>query len=261
MCELQNESVDAVFIALHGRGGEDGEAQAVLEYLQLPYTGSGMMACALAMDKSRTKALWQGMGLPTARSATVSADDLIALDYEALLTSLGGEVMVKPAHEGSSIGMARATSAEELRSALTSASEFDTELLVEQWLSGPELTVGILGEQALPAIRVKTPHLFYDYQAKYEDHSTEYLCPAGLMEQEELAARELALKAFHAVGGRGWGRVDMMYDAQSNLQLLEVNMVPGMTAKSLVPMAAKQLGMDFSQLVMRVLATAQTATD
>ncbi|RTE86316.1 MULTISPECIES: D-alanine--D-alanine ligase [Gammaproteobacteria] len=254
---LANENVDAAFIALHGRGGEDGEVQAVLDYLEIPYSGSGVLACALAMDKSKTKALWQGMGLPTAQSLTVNASMLDSLDLRAVLEQLGGEVMVKPAHEGSSIGMARATNEQELEKALNAAKQFDSELLIEQWLAGPELTIGILGDSALPVIRVKTPHVFYDYQAKYEEQTTEYICPAGLSNEDEFAARELALKAFQAVGGEGWGRVDMMYDATGNLQLLEVNMVPGMTEKSLVPMAAKQLGLSFSQLVMRVLATTQ----
>lgn len=251
---LKEENVDVAFIALHGRGGEDGEVQAVLEHLGIPYTGSGVLPCALAMDKSKTKALWQGKGLPTAQSITVNGS-LSEAELQQTLARLGGEVMVKPAHEGSSIGMARATTVTELMEAIETASKFDTEVLIEQWLSGPELTVGILGDFALPVIRVRTPHVFYDFTAKYEDQTTEYICPAGLTHEEELAARALALKAFQAVGGKSWGRVDMMYDAQQQLQLLEVNMVPGMTVKSLVPMAAKEFGLSFSQLVMRVLAT------
>ncbi|MCC5855791.1 MAG: D-alanine--D-alanine ligase [Idiomarina sp.] len=255
LLELKELGVQRAFIALHGRGGEDGEAQAVLNYLGIPFTGSDVMACALAMDKSRTKALWKGMGLPTAGAVTTHADHIPELDVAKILTQLGGTVMVKPAHEGSSIGMSRADSVPELQQALIEAARYDGEILIERWLSGPEYTVGILGHQALPAIRVSTPHTFYDYNAKYEDSTTQYSCPAGLSEAAELAVRDLALQAFQAVGGKGWGRVDLMFDEHGEMQLLEVNMAPGMTAKSLVPMAAKQLGLSFAQLVMRILAT------
>lgn len=254
---LAKQGVDIAFIALHGRGGEDGEAQAVLNCLGIPFTGSDVLACALAMDKSRTKYLWQGMGLPTAESQTVPADELAHLDTAELMVRMGGKVMVKPSCEGSSIGMAVAESADELKKALANAAHFDTEVLVERWLSGPEYTVSILADEALPSIRVHTPSGFYDYQAKYESNTTEYHCPAGLSMEQEQAIQALALRAFKAVGGKGWGRVDLMLDAQGNAQLLEVNMVPGMTEKSLVPMAAKQHGLSFSQLVMRILASAQ----
>ncbi|WP_275065505.1 D-alanine--D-alanine ligase [Aliidiomarina taiwanensis] len=256
LTQLAEQRVEAAFIALHGRGGEDGEAQAVLNTLGIPFTGSDVLACALAMDKSRTKYLWQGMGLPTAASFTVRAKDLATLDTSALLQRMGGKVMVKPACEGSSIGMAVAESAQELAQALSHAAKFDAEVLVERWLAGPEYTVSILADEALPSIRVHTPNGFYDYQAKYESNTTEYHCPAGLSEAEEQALGALALQAFQAVGGKGWGRVDLMFDEQGHAQLLEVNMVPGMTEKSLVPMAAKQHGLSFSQLVMRILASA-----
>lgn len=244
-----------VFIALHGRGGEDGHIQAVLEALQLPYTGSGVMACALAMDKARTKYLWRGMGLPTAECAVIHANHWREMDLAAILQRLGGRVMVKPSQEGSSVGMAQANNVAELESAVANALHYDQEVLVEQWLDGPEYTIAIVDNTALPVIEVRTPHAFYDYAAKYQDNTTEYICPAPIDENKEQALRELALKAFAAVGGSGWGRVDVKQDQHGQLQLLEVNMVPGMTEKSLVPMAAKQQGMSFSELVVRILAS------
>lgn len=254
--ELATLNIEVAFIALHGRGGEDGETQAVLNCLGIPFTGSNVLGCALAMDKSRTKQLWRGVGLPTADALTVSALQRESLDAEKVMADMGGQVMVKPAREGSSIGMSVALSAAELRHALNEAAKFDGELLIERWLSGAEYTVAILGDEALPAIRVQTPNMFYDYVAKYENTTTEYICPAGLTNEMEQRLRALSLQAFNAVGGKGWGRVDIMLDEAGEPQLLEVNMVPGMTAKSLVPMAAKQHGLSFSQLVMRILATA-----
>ncbi len=256
LLELAELNIDVAFIALHGRGGEDGETQAVLNCLGIPFTGSDVLGCALAMDKSRTKQLWRGVGLPTADALAVSAHLRDDLDVEKIIREMGGQVMVKPAREGSSIGMSMASSAAELRQALNEAAKFDGELLIERWLAGPEYTVAVLENEALPSIRVQTPHVFYDYVAKYENNTTEYICPAGLSDDLERDIRALALDAFNAVDGRGWGRVDIMFDAAGKPQLLEVNMVPGMTAKSLVPMAAKQHGLSFSQLVMRILATA-----
>ncbi|WP_194756277.1 D-alanine--D-alanine ligase [Aliidiomarina indica] len=253
LLELPVTGVQRVFNVLHGGAGEDGRVQAILESLGIPYTGSGVLACALSMDKGRTKALWRGMGLPTAASVTVQKKHLAALDAEQLLADLGAKVMVKPAHEGSSIGMGQAESADELMTALQQAAAFDEEILVEAWLAGAEFTVAILGEEALPVIRVKTPHAFYDYAAKYQDNTTEYLCPAGLSDAREKEIRQLALTAFRATGAKGWGRIDMMEDGEGNLQLLELNTAPGMTEKSLVPMAAKQHGLTFPQLVERVL--------
>ncbi|RUO37541.1 D-alanine--D-alanine ligase [Aliidiomarina shirensis] len=252
---LAELDVDRVFIALHGRGGEDGQVQAVLEVMDIPYTGSGILACALTMDKSKTKALWHGLGLPTAAASTVSANDLGSVDCAALLARLGGKVMVKPAHEGSSIGMGMARTADELAAALKEAARFDGDMLVETWLSGPEYTVAVLDGEALPAIKVQTPNAFYDYAAKYQDNSTQYICPAELPEEQEQKVRDLAVAAFNAVGCKSWGRVDMMMNSNGQLQLLELNTVPGMTTKSLVPMAAKQVGMSFSALVLKVLAT------
>ncbi|RUO23527.1 D-alanine--D-alanine ligase [Aliidiomarina iranensis] len=255
LLKLANMQVDRAFIALHGRGGEDGQVQAVLEVMGIPYTGSGVLACALTMDKSKTKALWHGVGLPTAAAATVTAKELNSVDCAELLARLGGKVMVKPAHEGSSIGMGLASNADELAKALAEAARFDGDMLVEAWLSGPEYTVAVLGDEALPAIKVQTPNAFYDYAAKYQANSTQYICPAELADEQENNVRQLALAAFKAVGCEGWGRVDMMMDSAGQLQLLELNTVPGMTTKSLVPMAAKQVGLSFSALVLKVLAT------
>lgn len=252
---LKAQGFARVFIALHGRGGEDGHTQAVLDALQIPYTGSGVMACALAMDKARTKYLWRGMGLPTAASRVITVANWQQADLAAILHSLGGVVMVKPSQEGSSVGMAQATSVESLRDALQAALTYDTEVLVEQWLHGPEYTVAVVDGEALPVIEVRTPHTFYDYAAKYQDNTTEYICPAPISAGLEQELRDLAVAAFNAVGGRGWGRVDIKQDQQGQLQLLEVNMVPGMTEKSLVPMAAKQQGMSFSELVVTILAS------
>lgn len=257
--QLRALGYERVFIALHGRGGEDGHMQALLEALGLPYTGSGVMACALAMDKARTKYLWRGMGLPTAASAVLHAATWQQVDLSQLLAQLGGKVMVKPSQEGSSVGMAQANNAEELQHALTEALHYDSEILVEQWLHGAEYTVAVVDGEALPAIEVRTPHAFYDYAAKYQDNTTEYICPAPVSAELEQQLRALALEAFAAVGGRGWGRVDIKQDQHGELQLLEVNMAPGMTTKSLVPMAAKQQGMSFSQLVVRILDGAQVA--
>lgn len=251
---LREQGYDRAFIALHGRGGEDGHAQAVLEALRMPYTGSGVMACALAMDKARTKYLWRGMGLPTAASEVMRSSDWSQRDLDAVLEQLGGMVMVKPSQEGSSVGMAQASTVDGLREALQAAFEYDDEVLVEQWLDGPEYTVALVDGVALPAIEVRTPHAFYDYAAKYQDNTTEYICPAPVTAATEQHLRELAVAAFAAVGGRGWGRVDLKQDHEGQLQLLEVNMVPGMTEKSLVPMAAKQQGMSFSDLVVKILA-------
>src|SRR5690554_1625032 len=248
---LAQQHFDRAFIVLHGRGGEDGTIQGALATLGIPYTGSGVLGCALAMDKVRTKQVWQAAGLPVAASAVIQRGK--AVDWQDLLTELGGKVMVKPAQEGSSIGMSSAKSATELEQAVALAHQYDHEALVESWLSGPEYTVAILGDGALPAIRVQSSHEFYDYDAKYQAGDTQYHCPAGLSELEERALEQLALAAFQAVGGSAWGRIDVMCDQQGHFKLLEANMVPGMTAKSLVPMAAKATGMSFEQLVWRIL--------
>ena len=246
---LPEHNLDLVFIALHGPGGEDGTLQGALEYLKLPYTGSGVLASALAMDKLRCKQMWQGIGLPTTDFALLTADS----DWSAELARLGGRVMVKPAAEGSSIGMSRAATPEQLQAAWQDAAQYNTSVIAEPLLPGQEYTVAILGGQQLPSIRIESNAEFYDYEAKYFSDQTQYLCPSELSESREQELQELCLKAFDSVGCRGWGRVDVMVDDQGQFQLLEVNTVPGMTSHSLVPMAAKAAGVDFDQLVAKIL--------
>lgn len=246
---LPGYQLDRVFIALHGPGGEDGTLQGALEYLNLPYTGSGVLASALAMDKLRCKQMWRGIGLPTADFALLTADS----DWAAELQRLGGQVMVKPAAEGSSIGMSRAQSAEKLQAAWADASRYNTSVIAEPLLPGPEYTVAIVQGQILPSIRIESNAEFYDYQAKYFSDQTQYLCPSELSASREQELQTLCLKAFDSVGCRGWGRVDVMVDRAGQFQLLEVNTVPGMTSHSLMPMAAKAAGLSFDQLVETIL--------
>ncbi len=243
----------SVFIALHGPGGEDGVLQGALEWLGLPYTGSGVLASALAMDKVRCKQLWAGMGLPTAPFALLHAQS----DWQQVLADLGGVAMVKPSREGSSIGMARASSPRELEDAWRTAARLDNSVLAERWLQGAEYTVAIVNDRALPVIGLETDREFYDYEAKYIASDTRYLCPCGLDAEGELAIQTLALNAFASVGGEGWGRVDMMADRDGALYLLEVNTVPGMTSHSLVPMAAQAAGLSFNELVVQILDSAR----
>ncbi|TKA93497.1 D-alanine--D-alanine ligase [Halopseudomonas bauzanensis] len=247
------ERPDRVFIALHGRGGEDGSLQGLLECLQLPYTGSGVMASALGMDKLRTKQVWQSLGLPTPAYAVLRDEQECA----AVVERLGTPLIIKPIHEGSSIGMAKVHSLDELKAAWQQALKYDDVALVEQWVTGAEFTVGILDGQALPAIRLSTPNTFYDYQAKYLANDTQYQCPCGLPPEREAELAELCLQAFSAVGCRGWGRVDLMQDSDGNFYLLEVNTSPGMTDHSLVPMAAAAAGLSFTDLALAILASAR----
>ncbi len=253
LTDLLREEVDRVFIALHGRGGEDGCLQGALEYLNIPYTGSNVLGSSLSMDKVRSKQIFKACNLPTAPFAVVNKADFGEIALDKLLSELGGRVMVKPANEGSSIGMAQAKSVDQLHNALTEAFGFDHQVLLEAWIDGPEYTVAILGDKPLPAIHMETPREFYDYEAKYQSNSTQYHCPCGLSEDDENAIKELALKAFHATGAQGWGRVDIMRNAVGDWQLLEVNTVPGMTETSLVPKAAKAFGLNFSELVSEIL--------
>lgn len=241
----QLRGFDVAFIALHGRGGEDGVIQGVLEYFGIPYTGSGVMASAIGMDKVRTKMLWQAGGLPTPDFYVAGIND----------QDLGMPLMVKPAREGSSIGMCKVEDQSQLSSALEEARRYDAEVLVESWVTGQEFTVAILGDQALPPIRLETPNSFYDFDAKYQANSTLYHCPCGLDREQEEALKLLALKAFRLVGCRGWGRVDVM-QGDEGFQLLEVNTVPGMTDHSLVPMAARAAGMRFEDLVAEIVLQA-----
>jgi D-alanine-D-alanine ligase len=240
---------DRVFNVLHGRGGEDGVIQGALEILGLPYTGSGVMGSAIAMDKYRTKLLLQALGLPT--------PDFALIGNEAELTAaceLGFPLMVKPALEGSSIGMSRADDPEQLRTAWLLAAECDSHVMAERWVTGAEYTVAVLGRETLPLIRLETPHDFYDYDAKYLAGDTAYLIPCGLDAESERHLQSLAMAAFDAVGASGWGRVDILMDQSGQPWLIEVNTVPGMTGHSLVPMAARAVGIDFDELVWRILA-------
>ncbi|WP_260294937.1 D-alanine--D-alanine ligase [Sedimenticola hydrogenitrophicus] len=249
---LQQEHYDRVFIMLHGRGGEDGVIQGALESIGMPYTGSGVAGSALGMDKYRCKLLWKGLGLPTA--------DFVMLEQAADLARaevLGFPLMIKPSHEGSSIGMAKVESRQQLEQAWRQAAGYDVEVMAERWISGAEYTASILDDQVLPLIRIETPHTFYDYEAKYQADSTAYHCPCGLPAEHEAELRRLADKAFRAVGAKGWGRVDLMLDAVGNPLLLEVNTVPGMTSHSLVPMAARVEGIDFDELVWRILSASR----
>ena len=252
--ELVEQKFDRVFIALHGRGGEDGSMQGALQILEMPYTGSDVLGCALGMDKVRCKQIWHSVGLPTANWRVVTQAEVEQVNVEAMLQELGGRVIVKPAREGSSIGMSIADNGRSLALALQHAAEFDDDLLVEQWVEGAEYTIGILEGKALPVIRLQTPHEFYDFEAKYQANDTQYHCPAGLSDDDEASLRMLAERAFAAIGGSGWGRIDVMRNNAGEWFLLEANTVPGMTEKSLVPMAAKVAGLQFNDLVERILA-------
>ena len=252
LTELVSQNIKRAFIALHGRGGEDGCLQGALEYLGITYTGSGVLGSALSMDKVRSKQVFKACNIPTAAFTVVSKADFAKFDAKKLLNDLGGKVMVKPSHEGSSIGMAMANTPEKLHNALVEAFGFDGEVLLEAWIDGPEYTVAILGDEALPAIHMETPREFYDYEAKYQSKSTQYHCPCGLPEDEENKIKQLSLQAFKATGASGWGRVDLMKDSAGKWQILEVNTVPGMTETSLVPKAAKEHGLTFSDLVERI---------
>lgn len=256
---LKEEGFDKVFIALHGRGGEDGTLQAMLDFLQIPYTGSGVMASALTMDKLRTKLLWQGRGLPSGRFVWLTRqqmDNGLSADTEAAIAALGLPLFVKPSCEGSSVGISRVNSLAALPAALEEAFRHDNDVLIEAFLSGAEYTVGIVGDRILPSIRIQTASEFYDYQAKYISDDTQYFCPSGLSAEREAELQALVLSAWQALGCSGWGRVDVMSDGDGEFHLLEVNTSPGMTSHSLVPMAAKQAGMSFSQLVARILELA-----
>lgn len=247
---LLNERIDRAFIVLHGRGGEDGSMQGLLECAGIPYTGSGILASALAMDKLRTKQVWQSLGLPTPRHAVLAS----AEDCRRAAAELGFPLIVKPAHEGSSIGMAKVADVEALIAAWQDAAGYDSQVLVEQWIHGPEFTIAMLRGEVLPPIALGTPHTFYDYDAKYLADDTQYRIPCGLDAAKEAELKELTARACEAVGTQGWARADVMQDGEGRFWLLEVNTVPGMTDHSLVPMAAQAAGLDFQQLVLAILA-------
>jgi D-alanine-D-alanine ligase len=246
---LQQGQFDSVFNVLHGRGGEDGVIQAVLESLGIPYTGSGILGSALSMDKLRCKQVWRGAGLPTPEYASLNESS----DFEGVAQQLGLPVIVKPVHEGSSIGMSKVDEGSSLRAAWEIAAAYDDEVIAEKWISGSEYTAAILGQMALPLIKLETPREFYDYEAKYVANTTQYICPCGLDAETESQLQELAMQAFDVTGCSGWGRVDFMLDEQARPWLIEVNTVPGMTDHSLVPMAAKAAGINFDDLVYRIL--------
>lgn len=248
--QLENGRFARAVIVLHGRGGEDGTVQGLLEFMNIPYTGSGVLGSALSMDKLRTKQIWQALGLPTPEYARVNSVD----ELNAFTTRHGFPVAVKPAREGSSIGVTRLTPEKDSAAAFAAAAELDELVIAERWVTGDEYFCSILNEEALPLIRLETSREFYDYEAKYVSNDTRYHCPCGLPEEREHELQEMCLKAFEAVDARGWGRVDFMLDADNKPWLVEVNTVPGMTDHSLVPMAARAIGVSFDELVVRILA-------
>ncbi|HAH9273349.1 D-alanine--D-alanine ligase [Escherichia coli] len=257
--QLKSMGFQKVFIALHGRGGEDGTLQGMLELMGLPYTGRGVMASALSMDKLRSKLLWQGAGLPVAPWVALTRAEFekgLSDKQLAEISALGLPVIVKPSREGSSVGMSKVVAENALQDALRLAFQHDEEVLIEKWLSGPEFTVAILGEEILPSIRIQPSGTFYDYEAKYLSDETQYFCPTGLEASQEANLQALVLKAWTTLGCKGWGRIDVMLDSDGQFYLLEANTSPGMTSHSLVPMAARQAGMSFSQLVVRILELA-----
>ncbi|MBA2778760.1 D-alanine--D-alanine ligase [Billgrantia kenyensis] len=246
---LEALAPDRVFIALHGRGGEDGTLQGALELLGIPYTGSGVLASALGMDKQRTKLVWQALGLPTPESLMLSSDT----DWDDIVVQLGLPLIVKPVHEGSTLGITIVDSRETLEAAYREAARFDARVMAERFIQGEEYTVALLGDRVLPAIRVEVPSGFYDYEAKYLSNDTRYHLPCGLDGGQETLLGELCRQAFEAVGGEGWGRVDVMQDAEGRFWLIEVNTSPGMTDHSLVPQAAAHAGIGFDELVLQIL--------
>jgi len=249
--DLRRDGFDRVFIALHGRFGEDGTVQGALETLGIPYTGSGVMASALAMDKWRTKLVWLASGIPTPRYRMVDAQT----DWMRVVAELGLPVIVKPVREGSTIGLTKVTGVDrgELAAAYRDAARHDDLVLVEEFVAGTELTASILGERALPLIRIEAPQGNYDYHHKYFSDETRYYCPCGVPEAKEREIRAASLAAFRVVGCSGWGRLDLILKADGSFQFLEVNTSPGMTGHSLVPMAAREAGMDFGELCVEIL--------
>jgi D-alanine-D-alanine ligase len=257
LCRLQDEGFSRAFVVLHGRGGEDGVMQGALASIGMPYTGSGVLASALGMDKWRSKMLWQAAGLPVPRSLVLDADS----DPEQVCASLGLPLFVKPAREGSSVGISKVERLEELPAALQLARQHDELVLAEQNCGGGEFTVAILDGRALPVVKIESQGAFYDYEAKYLRDDTRYLCPCGLTAEQESAMQQLALQAFAVLGCRGWGRIDILLDGQAEMVVLEANTVPGMTDHSLLPMAAAAAGVEFDELVWRILLGSMRGED
>ncbi|WP_032091882.1 D-alanine--D-alanine ligase [Necropsobacter rosorum] len=250
---LKQQGFERVFNILHGRGGEDGTMQGLLEQIGVPYTGCGVMASALTMDKLRTKMLWKAFGLPVAEMEIVTRAGLSELNPAAIVEKLGLPLMVKPSLEGSSVGMTKVKTLETLKSAVEFALKYDDTVLIEEWLAGDEFTVPVLDNEVLPSIKIVPEGEFYDYEAKYLSDNTQYFCPAGLSDEREQELRQLVKKAYDAVGCRGWSRIDVMTDGQGRFRLVEVNTNPGMTSHSLFPKSAAAAGYSFEQLVVRVL--------
>lgn len=249
---------DRAFIVLHGRGGEDGQIQGVLEWLDIPYTGTGVQGSAIGMDKIKTKQIWQGSDLPTAPYRIVSKDS----DLNEVVAFLDLPVIIKPVHEGSSIGMSKVEKIEDFATAIEKATAHDAIVMAEKWITGREYTIVVLNGKALPVIRLQPPQdvAFYDYDAKYQRNDVQYGIPSGLSDADEKKLQELTLRAFHTVGASGWGRVDAMQDEHGNFWLLEINTVPGMTSHSLVPKAAQAIGIDFDALCVEILAQTLTGS-
>ena len=250
---LKEQGFDRVFNILHGRGGEDGTMQGLLEQIGLPYTGCGVMASALTMDKMRTKMLWKAFGLPVAEMEIVTTENRINLNPMAVVKKLGLPLMVKPSLEGSSVGLTKVKTVEELESAVDFALKFDRTVLIEEWLAGDEFTVPVLDGEVLPSIKIVPEGEFYDYDAKYISDNTQYFCPAGLSDAREQELRRLVKQAYDVVGCRGWSRIDVMADAEGKFRLVEVNTNPGMTSHSLFPKSAATVGYSFEQLVEKIL--------
>ncbi|MDO9312018.1 MAG: D-alanine--D-alanine ligase [Nitrosomonas sp.] len=246
---LLHQGFDRAFIALHGRFGEDGTIQGVLEWLGLPYTGSGVMASALAMDKWRTKLIWQATGIQSPRYELLQADS----NFEQVAETLGLPLIVKPAREGSTIGLSKVHHKQDLAAAYQLAAQHDGLVLAEEFIAGTELTVAILGETSLPVVRIEIAGELYDYQAKYFSNETKYFCPSGLPEELESIIQNQALRAYQVLGCQGWGRVDLILTQTNQFYFLEANTSPGMTNHSLVPMAARTAGISFEDLVLRIL--------
>ena len=247
--QLHKGRFDRAFVMLHGRGGEDGQIQGLLQSMSIPFTGSNVVGAVLSMNKIISKQLWMQQGLPTAIFQRVTIES----DVNIVVQHLGLPLIVKPVNEGSSIGITKVNSADELLVAISLAAQFDTEIIAESWIHGDEYTVAVLDQTALPIVMLKTSHEFYDFKAKYEMDATEYLCPCYLSKEEKLYCRKLALKAFNTLRMEGWGRIDFMRDQNSIFYLLEANSVPGMTEHSLVPIAAKEFGLSFNKLIWKIL--------